>query len=503
MKKIKKYFKNQPIRSKLIIPILIIQFFLVIAIFYVIFVISQVQSGINAASEASKKVTRYSTDLSVIQKRMQSALLLYGLNQDETYLKEIKRGEAEREIIQKKLSPIVTGSEAEFYFKSYSDNARENSLFRKNIINSIRNGNDMEIENNFQKWYLRSERMVANLDDLNNFYTISTEKGLSSYQELVTRLYGLITILVVGTIASLFLLYNYLTRLITNPIKKISYATHQISLGNYDINLKMNYEDEIGRLSKNINEMAIALEKKDTYQKKLIEKSREVQKRKDQFIGIASHELKTPLTSIKAYIQILKKRLDEEYDPKKTKDLLMRTDIYLNKLNDLISDLLDVTKIQSGKMELSRREFKFSEAVDESIRTVKSFCSSHRIEKQISTDAVVLADKERIQQVYINLLTNAIKYSPSSDKIILNVKKKGKKITSSIKDFGIGIPENKHKKIFSRFYRVDEPSTRFSGLGIGLYLTSEIIKKHGGKIWVESKQGKGSTFHFTVPILNE
>lgn len=226
---------------------------------------------------------------------------------------------------------------------------------------------------------------------------------------------------------------------------------------------------------------------------------KELEQRKDEFISIASHELKTPLTSIKGYNQILE-RMVKDWDNEKVKLYLKKTSLYIDRLNSLITDLLDVSKIQSGKLQLNTTEFDFDELVREGIDSVQLMDSHHVILCQGKACQKVTGDKERLEQVFTNLLVNAIKYSPNADKVIVSVTCEGGFVKVGITDFGIGIDKQHQEQIFERFYRVDDPSKKFSGLGIGLYISQEIISRHGGKIWVKSEVGEGSTFFFTIPV---
>lgn len=232
-----------------------------------------------------------------------------------------------------------------------------------------------------------------------------------------------------------------------------------------------------------------------------ITERKRLEQRKDEFIGIASHELKTPLTSIKGYIQILE-RIIEEMGDKKAKALVSKTNTYINRLNSLITDLLDVSKIQAGKLQFNNTIFQLNTLIDDAIEAVKPTSQKHEIICEECPKVRVYGDQHRLEQVLVNLLSNAIKYSPKAKKIIVRAKKTGSQVMVSVTDFGIGIPKSQHSKLFQRFFRIEKISTQFSGLGIGLYISSEIVQRHGGKIWVKSREHKGSTFSFTLPIHN-
>lgn len=227
------------------------------------------------------------------------------------------------------------------------------------------------------------------------------------------------------------------------------------------------------------------------------EKLKESNAHKDEFIGIASHELKTPLSSIKAYLQLMERELKEE----EHQHYVNRTLHHVDKLTRLVSELLDVSKIQSGKLEFNFTEFNFSELLAEGIESVQQTNRAYRIQREGSApDLMLRADRHRLEQVLVNLISNAIKYSPDADKVIVRARKEAAQLVVSIQDFGIGIPAGELKNVFSRFFRVAGLPASIQGLGMGLYISSEIIIGHQGKMWVESELSKGSTFYFSLPL---
>lgn len=217
---------------------------------------------------------------------------------------------------------------------------------------------------------------------------------------------------------------------------------------------------------------------------------------KDQFISIASHELKTPITTVKAYTQLTLSMFDNL--PDKLKNNLIKIDQYTDKLNVLLNELLDVSKINTDKLNLSKTEFDFQTFLSETLNSIQQI-SRHQIILEKNTAAIITADPIRLEQVITNLISNAEKYSPGADQIIVRSWKEQEQLICSVTDFGIGISIDNINKLFNKFYRVDQ-STKFSGFGIGLYVSREIIKQHGGKIWVESFEEKGSTFYFSLPL---
>ncbi|MBI1863447.1 PAS domain S-box protein [Candidatus Microgenomates bacterium] len=230
-----------------------------------------------------------------------------------------------------------------------------------------------------------------------------------------------------------------------------------------------------------------------------ITERKRLEERKDEFISIASHELKTPLTSIKGYTQILE-RVVAASDNKAAGALLAKTNNYIDRLSGLIADLLDVSKIQSGKILFDFTEFNAYELVKESIEGIQNTAEQHKILLKHPVHIRMRGDRFRLEQVLHNLLTNAIKYSPRSNKVVVTMAKSDRFVRISVQDFGIGIPAKYQTKLFNRFYRVESAAKEFSGLGIGLFISSEIVKRHNGKINVESIEGRGSIFTVELPI---
>jgi PAS domain S-box-containing protein len=229
---------------------------------------------------------------------------------------------------------------------------------------------------------------------------------------------------------------------------------------------------------------------------RLYDEIKALNEKKDEFIGLASHELKTPLTSIQAYLQIMNSDINEE----RRKEFLHRTTQQVKKLNNLVSDLLDISKIQAGKLQFNAAPFDICQVTREAIDLIAYSNKNHHITLQTRLETLTVnGDGQRIEQVILNLLTNAIRYAPNSNEINVNISQDNGLVKVGVRDRGIGIPADKLEQIFSRFYRVEESKT-VSGLGLGLYLSQQIIERHHGRIWAESTPGEGSVFYFTLPV---
>lgn len=231
-----------------------------------------------------------------------------------------------------------------------------------------------------------------------------------------------------------------------------------------------------------------------------IQAQKEAQAQKDNFLGVASHELKTPVTSIKAYAQMMERMFRNKGDLKNA-ELVNKMDRQINRLNSLIGDLLDVTKINTGRMVFSETEFDFDGLVDEISGEIQRTTEKHQIERELTVGKTITGDRDRLGQVITNLLTNAIKYSPGSERIIVSTKITDNELRLCVQDFGIGINPEKQQKVFEQFYRVSGSREHtFPGLGLGLYISAEIVRRMGGRIWVNSAEGEGSKFCFSLPI---
>ncbi|MEO5782858.1 MAG: ATP-binding protein, partial [Ginsengibacter sp.] len=221
---------------------------------------------------------------------------------------------------------------------------------------------------------------------------------------------------------------------------------------------------------------------------------------KDEFISIASHELKTPVTSLKGFTQILKIKFEKEENSHAV-DLLSRMDKQVDKLTKLIVELLDATKIENGQLKFSKEDFDFNTLILETAEEIQQTTEKHTIKVELAPTKIICGDKIRLGQVIINLLSNAIKYSPNASEILITSLIENHTIKLCVRDFGIGIPREKQSNVFDRFFRVggDKHDT-FPGLGLGLFISSEIIKRHDGHLTVKSIVGEGSTFCFTLPL---
>lgn len=283
-----------------------------------------------------------------------------------------------------------------------------------------------------------------------------------------------------------------------NQLKKLTSGNVQFA------ELELTYLfSKIGERTLLINAKQIAYENKqsdiillsieDITQRKLVERQ------KDDFVGYVTHELKTPLTTLSAFTQLLQ-GYHEKTGDKKSQFLLAKVAGQIERLTTLLSSFSQVYKAQTGMLQLHKEKTDLYELVKETVEMFQYTTTTHTISLEGNITKPVSVDKERLRQVVINLLINAIKYSPRSDTIIVKFAEEAKKVIVSIQDFGPGIPQAAQAQIFERFFRIkNKQSYTVKGLGLGLYISLEIIKAHKGKLWVKSEKNKGATFSFSLP----
>jgi PAS domain S-box-containing protein len=231
-----------------------------------------------------------------------------------------------------------------------------------------------------------------------------------------------------------------------------------------------------------------------------ITERKEYEQRRDDFLGVVSHELKTPITSVKANLQLLDRIKDAPENPMLPK-LIESTIRNMDKVNGLVDDLLNMRRYGETHLRLEKSTFTLWEMLNLCCNHVR-IADTHELIIEGDTDLQVYADEHRIDQVVVNFVNNAVKYAPESQKIVMNITKDHRYARISVTDFGPGIPKEQLPFLFDRYWQANNASKNYAGLGLGLYICAQIIKRHDGQIGVESEQGKGSTFWFTLPLNN-
>jgi two-component system phosphate regulon sensor histidine kinase PhoR len=233
---------------------------------------------------------------------------------------------------------------------------------------------------------------------------------------------------------------------------------------------------------------------------------KEVEQLKDDFLSIASHELKTPLTSIMGYTQLLARRLNDQSRKLGSEDVIDVIEAQCRRMKRLVEDLLDVSRIERGTLQTSRGAVDLVALTRDVVESFRTANPQHKFRTRLPEGAInVWGDADRLQQVLTNLVSNAVKYSPDGGVVEVRVNRNGETAAVAVRDWGIGIPADQQSRIFSRFYQAESAvrSRRFGGMGLGLFISKAIIDEMGGTISVDSTVGQGSTFSFTLPIYEE
>jgi signal transduction histidine kinase len=242
------------------------------------------------------------------------------------------------------------------------------------------------------------------------------------------------------------------------------------------------------------------------------EQLKELDRMKSQFLSIASHELKTPITAMSGFLQVALRRVRRLSEGEAAapvaeglRGITEQLDVVYRqtgKLARLVDELLDVSRIQTGRIEFRYGDVDLSELAKEVAARMQLTTTAHAISVRRDSESVVTADRDHLEQVLNNLVTNAIKYSPSGGSITIDLRPQGAGVLLSVTDEGIGIPEQELEAIFGLFYRSPDRAARdAAGMGLGLYISKEIVVRHGGRIWAERGGGKGSILNVVIPRM--
>ncbi|HEY0899576.1 MAG TPA: HAMP domain-containing sensor histidine kinase [Sphingobacteriaceae bacterium] len=251
--------------------------------------------------------------------------------------------------------------------------------------------------------------------------------------------------------------------------------------------------EEVKRRNEALNLIA-----EERYEKLL--QSQYINDKKNEFISIASHELKTPVTIIKAYSQIALAASGEDQCSEKIKSYLSRIELQSSRLTSLIQQLLDVSKIERGNIQYQMETVEMTGFLEETLSLIKHIVPNRVLNISMEENITASLDKARIEQVLSNVIGNAAKYSNVDTPIDIKMNNREGNVVITITDYGIGMDPTHLENIFEKFYREEEVSENYAGLGLGLYISSKIMADHGGKIHVESRVGEGSTFHLLLPV---
>ena len=328
---------------------------------------------------------------------------------------------------------------------------------------------------------------------LYNITISSIPTEISAQQGFLIRSAALLVIILIAVNAAI--IGFLVSRSISKPIKKLYNATKQVQKGNYDVRLDIQTGDEIEELSNAFNSTTAALGR-------IQQERQEIDNAKSEFLSITSHELRSPMTPMKAQLQMLQQGYFGKLS-KKQKESVEIIDRNAGRLDKIIVDFLEISRIEAARLKFNFRETDIKQTITEIVKFMDAYAKEKNIKLETKIDKLPLiqADPDRISQVLRNLINNAIKFSPENGKIKIQGKKLKEHILFSVQDFGCGLSEENQIRIFEPFYQVESANRRrHGGTGLGLAICRGIVESQKGKIWVESKKGNGSKFSFTFPL---
>ena len=297
-----------------------------------------------------------------------------------------------------------------------------------------------------------------------------------------------------------------LARRLVRPIKRMQVAAEAIGAGAFDERIELGRKDELGALAQAFNQMATHLQELiGGLERTVAERTRELRtasKHKSEFLANMSHELRTPLNAIIGFTQVLQQKLFGEVNEKQ-EEYLADVHSSADHLLELINDVLDLSKVEAGQVELERTEFSLREALERGVVMLRERATNNGISLTLEPDPdveLVEADERRIRQVVFNLLSNAVKFTPQGGSVVVGSAQRNGEVLVSVADTGPGIAPEDQERVFEEFQQTDIGAEQREGTGLGLALSKKLIELHGGRIWVESELGQGSTFTFTLPV---
>ena len=328
------------------------------------------------------------------------------------------------------------------------------------------------------------------------FYTLSIRSMdllLSTEQAPLLQTSAIMIIILITVDAGI--IGFFVSRSISKPIKELYKATNKVEKGNYNIRLDIKSNDEIGKLTNAFNKTTAALGK-------LSEERKEIDKAKTDFLSITSHELRSPMTPMKAQLQMLEEGYFGKLS-KKQKESLIIVIRNADRLDNIIVDFLEISRIEAARLKFNFKETDLTKTIEDTIKFMDGFAKEKKIKLISDLDKIPIieVDPDRVSQVLRNLINNAIKFSKENSKIEISSELKKDKIEISVRDFGCGLDSQNQIRVFEPFYQVEGSSRRrHGGTGLGLAICRGIVESQNGKIWVESKPNKGSKFSFTIPL---
>ena len=313
-------------------------------------------------------------------------------------------------------------------------------------------------------------------------------------------------LLIAAFVAAAVALSILLARRLVRPIKRLQVAAEAIGAGAYDERIELRRKDELGALAGAFNTMAARVEELVSgLERKVAERTKALEvasRHKSEFLANMSHELRTPLNAIIGFTQVLRQKLFGDVNEKQ-EEYLGDIQTSADHLLELINDVLDLSKVEAGQVELDVAPFSLHEALERGVVMMKERALRDGIQLDLEPDPnvdLVSGDERRIRQVVFNLLSNAVKFTPEGGTVTVSSAQLNGEVHVSVSDTGPGIAPADQERIFEEFQQTDVGAERHEGTGLGLALSKSLVELHGGRIWVESEPGNGSTFTFTLPV---
>jgi len=373
--------------------------------------------------------------------------------------------------------------------------SRRLSIAIQGVIASYRGASDEKQRELRNRAHLLGVDLYQAATALANRTTVDTDTLIAQNESSYASQRNLLVGAAAGAIALALLLGLVLSWSVTNPIQRIDSRLAAIASGDFSGHVDVDNRDELGALGANVNRMNDELDR-------LYRELEMTSRHKSEFLANMSHELRTPLNSIIGFSQVLRERMFGDLNEKQEEYV---NDILSSgyHLLSLINDVLDLSKVEAGQLELEVAPFSLRDALESGVVMVKERATTNDVRLTLESDPhvdVVEADERRVRQVIFNLLSNAVKFTPEGGSVNVSSSRLNGEIHVSVADTGPGIAREDHARIFEEFQQTDVGAGEPEGTGLGLALSKRLIELHGGRLWVESELGKGSTFTFALPM---
>ena len=370
----------------------------------------------------------------------------------------------------------------------------------------VNHGDRLEVIKAVENGFGQSTRFSDTLNQDMKYVAVRVDRGgrvlgivrfalpLSRVQPEIRSIYRIVLFGAVAAVIIALIVAYFVSRNITLPIRQMQETAQQIAKGDFGRRVRIKSKDELGELAKSLNTMADELQQK-------MENLRRMDRMRTDFVANVSHELKTPLTLIRGYIETLEDRAMD--DRKTAAKFISIIKEHADRLGNIVNDLLSLSELELSDDSVHKTEFDLKELIDEISLGFGRVLAEKKQTLTVSSqegDLRIRADYDKIEQVFVNLIDNAIKYTKESGCIELSLVEQDRAVCINVQDNGIGIPKEHRDRVFERFYRVDKARSRdLGGTGLGLSIAKHIVLAHNGKITIESELNKGTEISVTLP----